>query len=83
MERHVTPIDAMQAVVNGSGMSRRQVAIKLGFNENTLGTYSNTSNAKTKSIPGLALMARIADACGYTLQLVKGDDVIVIDPPND
>ena len=83
MEQHVRPADAMRAVINGSGMSRRQVSIMLGFNENMLGSYANTRNANTKRIPGLSLMARIADVCGYTLQLVKGDEVIVIDPPTD
>ena len=83
MEKHVSPNDAMNAVIDCSGFSRRQISIKLGFNENTLGSYANTKNANTKRIPGLSLMARIADVCGYTLQLVKGDEVIVIDPPTD
>lgn len=83
MEKHVSPNDAMNAVIDGSGFSRRQISIRLGFNENTLGSYANTRNANTKRIPGLSLMARIADVCGYTLQLVRGDEVIVIDPPTD
>lgn len=83
MEKHVSPNDAMNAVIDGSGFSRRQISIRLGFSENTLGSYANTRNANTKRIPGLSLMARIADVCGYTLQLVRGDEVIVIDPPTD
>jgi len=66
---------ALQAVINGSGKSRRAVSIELGFHENTLANYSNKGMT-----PGLSLMARIAGACGYQLQLVKGDEVIVIDP---
>lgn len=75
---HVSPKGAIQSVVEGCGKNRRVVSIELGFTERMLSHYVNAGKT-----PGLALMSRIADACGYTLQLVKGDDVIVIDPPEE
>lgn len=75
---HTTAKGALQALVNGSGKSRRAVSIELGFHENTLANYSNKGMT-----PGLPLMARIAAACGYIMQFVKGDETIVVDPKED
>lgn len=75
---HTTAKGALQALVNGSGKSRRAVSIELGFHENTLANYSNKGMT-----PGLSLMARIAAACGYIMQFVRGDETIVVDPEED
>lgn len=68
----------MQAVINGSGKSRRAVSIELGFHENAITKYINRG-----TVPGLNLMAQIAAACGYIMQFVKGDETIVVDPEED
>lgn len=75
---HVRAKGAMQALVNGSGKSRRAVSLSLGLGENVL-----TSYASRGVIPGLPLIARIASVCGYTMQFVKDNDTIVIDPEED
>ena len=75
---HTTARGALQALVNGSGKSRRAVSIELGLSENFLGNYASSGR-----IPGLPLMARIAAACGYIMQFVRGDETIVVDPKED
>lgn len=75
---HTTAKGALQALVNGSGKSRRAVSIELGLSENFLGSYSSRGK-----IPGLPLIARIAAACGYIMQFVKGGETIIVDPEED
>lgn len=75
---HTTARGVLQALVNGSGKSRRAVSLSLGFSENALGSYASRG-----IVPGLPLIARIAAACGYIMQFVKGDETIVVDPEED
>lgn len=75
---HVSPKGAIQAVVEGSGKSKRQVSTDSGYNKSMLGYYTSKG-----VIPNIGIMAKVASVCGYTLQLVKGSDTIIIDPEDD
>ena len=63
-------------MVNGSGMSRRQVSLQLGHHENFI-----TTKIQERGIPKVDTLAEIAAVCGYQLQLVGHGETIVIDPP--
>lgn len=72
-----TPIGAISAMVSGSGMSRRQVSLKMGRHENFI-----TTKIQERGVPKMDTLAEIAAVCGYQLQLVGHGETIVIDPPN-
>lgn len=76
--KHVAPVGAIQAAVEYSGKSKRQVSVDAGYVPTMLARYTSE-----KTIPNIGIMAKVAAACGMTLQLTSNDEVIVIDPPTD
>lgn len=71
-----TAASAIQAMISATGISKRSASLRAGLAE----TYVNNYTTKNM-VPGIDVLARIADACGMRLQMTDGDDVIVIDPP--
>lgn len=75
---HTTAIGAMQQMIASTGKSRIALSREMGRSDTYL-----TTKLQEKSKPRTDTLSQLANLCGYTLQLVRGDDVIVIDPPND
>ena len=66
-------IDALRAVVDGSGRSQRDVSAALGHAP----TYVSTLLAQG-SQPGVDRLAEVASLCGYRIQIVGHGEVIEI-----
>ncbi len=72
--------DAMRALVARSGLSMRAVSMDMGRSPTWLSTTLGRDGSSEA-----AIVAELADVCGYSLVLVPSRDVppgaIVIDPP--
>lgn len=73
-----TAASAIQAMISATGTSKRAASMRAGLSESIVGNYTQRG-----IIPGIDVLARIANACGMRLQMTGGDDVVVIDPPVD
>lgn len=75
---HTTATGAMQHMMESTGKSRIALSREMGMSDTYL-----TTKLQERSKPRTDTLSLLADLCGYTLQLVRGDEVIVIDPPTD
>lgn len=73
----VTTIEAIRTIVECTPKSARTISVEIGKSANWL---SATLNVVSDTKAGT--LARIAEACGYRLQLVSDDgkETITIDP---
>jgi len=72
-------MDTLQAVremLDGSGLTPYRVAVKIGRHSSYV-----SQMVRRGSVPSADLLAKIAGACGYRLQLVpiEGGDTLTID----
>lgn len=72
--------DAMRSLLIRSDLSQRAASLAMGRSPNYLGTALAKQGSSSA-----AIVAELADVCGYSLVLVPSRDVppgaIVIDPP--
>lgn len=78
MESHVSPTGAIQAAVERSGKSKRQVSRDIGRSDSFLAAATSRGN-----VPSTELMAHVSKACGMELQLTDGETVIAIKPSKE
>lgn len=71
-----TAASAIQAMISATGAKKAAIDKRAGFKGQMVSQYT-TKN----TVPGIDVLARIANACGMRLQMTGGDDVVVIDPP--
>lgn len=75
---HTTATGAMQHMMERTGKSRIALSREMGMSDTYL-----TTKLQERSKPRTDTLALLANVCGYKLQLVRDDEVIVIDPPTD
>lgn len=78
MDSHVSPTGAIQAAVEHSGKSKRQVSRDIGRTDSFLAVMTSKGH-----VPNADLMAHVAKACGMELQLTDGETVIAIKPSKE
>jgi transcriptional regulator with XRE-family HTH domain len=71
----MTSLDAVREMLGASGLSPYRVAVVLGRTPSYI-----SGMLRRGSCPSADLLAKIADACGYSLQLVprEGGDTLTI-----
>ena len=70
--------DAIIEILSETGLSERQLSKNMGMHPRYLSDYTYH-----RRVPGADNLARIANACGYDLALIRRTDDarILIDPP--
>lgn len=66
--------EALRHIVDKSGKSQRLISKELGHNDRYIATTLSGGRA-----PGTDVLATIAQACGYTLQLVGHGETLTLD----
>ena len=66
--------EALRHIVSKSGKSQRLISKELGHNDRYIATTLSGGRA-----PGTDVLATIAKACGYALQLVGHGETITLD----
>lgn len=73
---HVIKADeAVKWLTTASGMSGRGVSRSMGRVANFIGSYIHSGR-----MPSISLFCEVANACGFDVYLVRGDENIIIRP---
>lgn len=73
------PADAvLNLLLAATDKSDRQLCRDIGRHETYLSTYR-----REQRTPGLSVLCEIANACGFDVYLVRGDEQIIVTPSEE
>lgn len=70
--------ETVRWLTDASGKSTRAISRELGREGTFIGVYRSTGH-----LPSISLFCEIANACGFDVYLVRGDENIVVTPADD